>query len=394
MHIELLNEFSVAIHKMIGQRFLGDLLRKSAHKEFLVTDSQMLSIPPKCRSQAAIAVIDAGYSSLRSAENDAVTDSLYEFLEKEYEGRYVFLRTEEGLIVCLFPSVERYVWKEIYESVTVKFEFPLSIGIGQECASLLDIRESYNQAFLTLSEKFRKGQGIYEFWPDTLYNKHVDYPYTYEKSVAEQVAGNGDAGTLQSIIHSFYNSLYDKGPVEKETVYSVTIRLLVSVEQSVRGENDLPALFNLSLVEITNISMLSELEKRVCGILLEMHQAHREYRPQEDQNIVELSISHMKKNVANVTLQSIAAEVFVTPNYLSLLFKIRTGKTFIETLTDLRIEEAKRQITETNLKNMEISRHIGYQDPRYFSKLFKQKVGLTPSEYRERKGGLLHRHLG
>ncbi|MNY81050.1 HTH-type transcriptional activator Btr [compost metagenome] len=63
-------------------------------------------------------------------------------------------------------------------------------------------------------------------------------------------------------------------------------------------------------------------------------------------------------------------------------------------MTDLRIEEAKRQITETNLKNMEISRHVGYQDPRYFSKLFKQKVGLTPSEYRERKGALLHRRLG
>ncbi|MNI85751.1 HTH-type transcriptional regulator YesS [compost metagenome] len=87
----------------------------------------------------------------------------------------------------------------------------------------------------------------------------------------------------------------------------------------------------------------------------------------------------------------------MTPNYLSMLFKSRTGRTFIDTLTDLRMEEAKRRITETGSKNFEISQDVGYQDPRYFSKLFKQKVGMTPSEYRERMGRstlLVSRQLG
>ncbi|AEI40681.1 response regulator [Paenibacillus mucilaginosus] len=86
----------------------------------------------------------------------------------------------------------------------------------------------------------------------------------------------------------------------------------------------------------------------------------------------------------DIDLPSLAAQVFLTPNYLSKLFKTETGQTLTEFLIGIRIQKAKELLKEhAELKTYEIGERVGYPDPAYFNKIFKKTVGFTPKEYRD-----------
>ena len=85
----------------------------------------------------------------------------------------------------------------------------------------------------------------------------------------------------------------------------------------------------------------------------------------------------------NITLNFLAEQFFLHPNYLSRLFKEKTGKNFVEYLTEVRMEKVKELLRSSDCKIIEICAMAGYDNPRYFSKVFKQYTGMTPKEYRE-----------
>lgn len=83
-------------------------------------------------------------------------------------------------------------------------------------------------------------------------------------------------------------------------------------------------------------------------------------------------------------LNYLASRVYLTPKYLSQLFRTETGITIVRYLLSLRIEKAKKLLTENKeLKSYEVAEQVGYSDPVAFSKIFKKLVGMTPREYRE-----------
>lgn len=85
----------------------------------------------------------------------------------------------------------------------------------------------------------------------------------------------------------------------------------------------------------------------------------------------------------NISLNSLAEQFYLHPNYLSRLFKEKTGHNFVEYLTEVRMEKVKELLLGSNKKIIEICDMTGYDNPRYFSKVFKQYTGMTPREYRE-----------
>ncbi len=86
----------------------------------------------------------------------------------------------------------------------------------------------------------------------------------------------------------------------------------------------------------------------------------------------------------NISLRQIAKEFYMNESYLSDLFKKETGTSFSSYLSNVRIEQSKILLNQVDLLTQDIAEMVGYNDSRYFMKVFKKIVGMTPSEYRER----------
>jgi len=82
-----------------------------------------------------------------------------------------------------------------------------------------------------------------------------------------------------------------------------------------------------------------------------------------------------------VSLEEIAGGMNITPEYLSRLFTKEIGKSFSDYLKEYRINKAKKLITNNKMKIYEIAEKVGYSDPKYFCKVFKELTGMSPKEY-------------
>lgn len=105
------------------------------------------------------------------------------------------------------------------------------------------------------------------------------------------------------------------------------------------------------------------------------------------QDPIERGISYMEANFSksDLRLEEVGQYVDRNPSYLSHLLMLKTGTSFTEVLTGIRMKEAKRLLIETSKPVKEISILVGFQNPNYFSRIFKEMVGLSPREFRMNK---------
>lgn len=108
--------------------------------------------------------------------------------------------------------------------------------------------------------------------------------------------------------------------------------------------------------------------------------------PEENEHyLIQKVKQYMQDNLQNkgLSIKMMADEVYITPTYLSSLFKKTKGVTIGQYLTELRIKRAKELLADPQWKLYQISEMVGYEDANYFGKIFKKKVGMLPSEYRD-----------
>ena len=91
---------------------------------------------------------------------------------------------------------------------------------------------------------------------------------------------------------------------------------------------------------------------------------------------------HSHYSDPDISLISTSNHVHLSSNHFSTIFSQETGETFIEYLTKTRIKKAMELLKTTNQKSREIAYAVGYNDPHYFSYMFKKATGTTPKEYR------------
>ena len=84
-----------------------------------------------------------------------------------------------------------------------------------------------------------------------------------------------------------------------------------------------------------------------------------------------------------LSIASLAEEVYLTPTYLCVVFKQETGQTVNEYLTQIRMQQAKQFLADPHIKLYDVCYKVGYLSPSYFSKLFKKVTMMTPSEFRD-----------
>ena len=100
--------------------------------------------------------------------------------------------------------------------------------------------------------------------------------------------------------------------------------------------------------------------------------------------VVKRIIAYMNENYAShISLDQIAANMYLSPVYISKIFKEETGESPIRYLIKIRLEKAKEILEKENCGSVRnVSLAVGYEDVYYFSKLFKKYYGIAPVYYK------------
>ena len=125
----------------------------------------------------------------------------------------------------------------------------------------------------------------------------------------------------------------------------------------------------------------TELLSNVYSILFDESFTSKKITCTED--LYDCTISYIQENYAKpITIQSLCSSIGISQTYLSRLFRKHGNTTFNTFLTKCRIENAIRFIKEhPNTLLRDVAESVGYEDPSYFSRVFRKTTGLTPSEY-------------
>lgn len=128
----------------------------------------------------------------------------------------------------------------------------------------------------------------------------------------------------------------------------------------------------------TYAEMNRYLQKRLAGLF-------EDGESQKSTYAVKKVMDYIRENYgdSSLSIKTLADYVYLTPTYLSSVFKKSVGITIGQYLVDVRIDKAKRLMKEPKLKFYEVASMVGYEDANYFAKIFKKKTNMTPSEYKE-----------
>lgn len=126
----------------------------------------------------------------------------------------------------------------------------------------------------------------------------------------------------------------------------------------------------------------------VCGIIEEALKIRDAIASNRYTDIVKEVISFIHENYKDegLSVTGIAEKVNFSPTHISGIFRQQTGQTIIKYLTDYRMSRAKELLKCTSLRSSEVGAEVGYKDSHYFSYMFKKAFGITPTQYREKKG--------
>lgn len=138
--------------------------------------------------------------------------------------------------------------------------------------------------------------------------------------------------------------------------------------------------------EFERFDTLESLQHQVIKHLLDASASMKEQFGSGNQIVLEAERYIKQHYCDNITLQTVAHEIHVTPTWLSKLFKRETGLTFLEYLTHVRLKKAVELLDNVQLKVYQVCDMVGYRDPVYFAKLFKKQFGCTPQDYRSKRG--------
>lgn len=136
------------------------------------------------------------------------------------------------------------------------------------------------------------------------------------------------------------------------------------------------------IVEAVTLGEMEYTLNRVVQIIQELRDKKEDIR-----NFAILkAINYIKEHYSeNISLDQLADYLEMTPEYLSTLFNREMGINFSTFLKQFRISHAKRLLKGSDKKIYEIAIEVGYNDPKYFNRVFKEVMGISPGDYRQQE---------
>lgn len=127
--------------------------------------------------------------------------------------------------------------------------------------------------------------------------------------------------------------------------------------------------------------LMEELTGWMIGFREKINEEFDDYR---NRSKVDKALEYIQANY-DKDLNMAVVSNYVSMNYslFSYVFKQYTGQNFVNYIRELRMNEAKRLLVETDMRVIEVSRQVGYEDEKHFTKTFKRLSGVSPTEYRK-----------
>lgn len=136
---------------------------------------------------------------------------------------------------------------------------------------------------------------------------------------------------------------------------------------------------------VNTLYSLEDLKKYYLQFFLNVTNMVKSKSVYVDNDLIDQIKIYITRNYhKNLTQEFIASLFYLNRSYLSQLFKKKTGEKFVDFLNDIRIKKSKELLTNTDKKMYSIAKAVGYDNTKYFFRIFKKKTGLTPEQYREK----------
>jgi len=291
-------------------------------------------------------------------------------------------------------SIQKWIKlaEKIKDQVLEEIGSEVSIGIGRIYTEIKNIGLSYKEAVKALNYRLVYGDN------SVLYIENVEdvetdaySPLININELLENIQNilyTGKFEEVYNLVDSFRQRLQNADKIPYYYIQQLYIQLLSIILRTateigigthlITENNDLYG-------TLLKIESFSELDNWIKGILGNVCEQIGIKNKLKTKHSIQKAINYIREHCQEeISLTSVADYVRLNPTYFSRFFKEETGCSFVEYLKRLRIEKAKELLRTSNLKIYEICEALGYQSVQYFSTLFKNMVGVTPQEYREK----------
>lgn len=267
-------------------------------------------------------------------------------------------------------------------------KLPITIGISKVSSSWDKVNDAYREAIDAVKYKLFLGKDQVIFYQDITINKNDNYYYIFNgREDLVDALKLCDLNRTKSILIGNFEELVKKTYFEIDHIQQIYFPVLGDISNLLYdiGEPTEKVFDGNPFKKLMQLSTLEDINSWVNSICCRVIDAITDLRYQQNKKAVQKVTGYVYNNYnRDISLNSAAEYVFLSPAYLSRLFKKETGKSFIEFVMEVRVEKAKILLRNTDKKTYEIAKEVGYNDIRYFTKMFKSLEGITPIQYREK----------
>ncbi|TYP79185.1 response regulator [Paenibacillus methanolicus] len=331
--------------------------------------------------------LESGKPVLDPLQN-SVREALFRSLRAlGFQGRC--LDWEAGSFAAFFRSepddVDEAIWERLQQLMAEDFPIRLTVGLSRmgerledACALFRESRQAYEHVFYEGAGSLLAAGRLPEF-----VTAEIDVEET--KSNLCRFIGHEQAEETEAEVARFFRELRDRR-VHRHLVRAAAVRLVSGVQRhfgAAMKELSLP-LTNSEWTIMDERATMADIEAHARDVCHRLVMALSEKDKDRHQQIVRRIRAIIESSYHKpLTVEDIAREVYLSPNYIRSLFKEKTGQTILEVITGKRMEQASLLLGDKSLKIHEISSRVGYENVSYFCSVFQKTTGLTPNSYRK-----------
>ena len=348
-----------------------------------------------------------GEENRKSGELLGEAEYAIEKLTERLEYVFEFQRGVEGWAFLLMADNEEQMSERVKELSKDLEEIMKNYstiayfgGIGQPVARLRELEESFREAERALAARFtmelnriisvediRMAQNV-----DTLDDIEITSFGEIEKTrtMLEKFLNNGAEDEIDEFVDVYINELPEenlKSVLMRQYIIMDAYIVMMSFCEKIEGiEGEMQAQSEELKNSMKTIQTLEEIKNYIRMLLKKIIGVRDTISGRRYSDIIEIAKDQIRKTYMSdeISLNTIAAEVGMSPSYFSSIFSKEMGKTFVEYLTEIRMDKAKELLMCSSMKTSEIGYEVGYKDPHYFSYIFKKTQNCTPKEFRAR----------